>query len=187
MKRPLLIVSLLTALGLFVHWLSGLREDAKQESAEAARHVAEYFLRDFTTTTMDPQGRPEQRLAAELMQRYADDGSMELTEPRLTLYGETDNVAPWQIDAARGRISGDGKHVQLDGGVRMTRMEDNGMLELVTDDLLLMPKERYAETDAPLTVTYPQGRVDAVGLRAYMQDERLVLLAQVRGNYVPSH
>jgi lipopolysaccharide export system protein LptC len=186
MNRRLLVITLLFSLGLLAHWLSGQREEAAEERAAAARHVAEYFLRDFVTTTMDLQGRPEQRLAAAQMLRYADDGAMELTAPQLTLYEEDAAAAPWQIDAARGHISSDGREVQLDGGVRVTRGAGDDRLELTTAELLLKPRERYAETDAPLTLTQPQGRVDAVGLRAYMKEGRLVLLAQVRGNYVPS-
>lgn len=186
MNRRLLAITVLIAVALLAHWLSGLRDEAARERAAAARHVAEYFLRDFVATTMNLQGQPEQRMAAELMLRYADDDTMDLTEPRLTLYGETTDVAPWQIDAAHGHVSDDGRQVQLGGGVRVTREENGGVLELITDELLLRPKDRYAETDAPLTITHLQSRVDAVGMRAYMKEDRLVLLAQVRGNYVPS-
>lgn len=185
MNRRILLVTMLVALVVLLNnWLSGQREEATAEREAAARHVAEYFLRDFAATTMDAQGRPEQRLTAGQMVRYADDGVMELTEPRLTLYA--DGAAPWQIDAARGQLSGDGERLQLEGGVRVTRAEADGLLELTTNTLLLKPRDRYAESDAPLTLTHPQGRVDAVGLRAYMKEERLVLLAQVRGSYVPS-
>jgi len=185
MNRRILLATLLVALAVVLNnWLSGQREEAAREREAAVRHVADYFLRDFVATTMDRRGRPEQRLAAGEMVRYADDGSMELSEPRLTLFA--DDGAPWQIDAAHGHISGDGERMQLGGGVRVTRAEDGGLLELTTAELLLKPRERYAETDAALTLSHPRGRVDAVGLRAYMKEERLLLLAQVRGNYVPS-
>ncbi|GAB4289398.1 MAG: hypothetical protein Kow0096_02300 [Thiohalomonadaceae bacterium] len=186
MNRRLLAFLVLVALALLAHWLSGQREEAARERAAEARHVPEYFLRDFIATTMNLAGRPDQRLAAAFMLRYADDGSMDLTEPRMTLYDTADDTPPWQIDAARGLVSGDGREVQLSGGVRLTREEAGGLLVLTTDAMRLRPKERYAETDAPVTLTNPEGRVDAVGMRAYMKEERLVLLAQVRGNYVPS-
>ncbi len=184
MNRRILIVTVLVALVVLLNdWLSDQREEAAREQAAAVRHVPDYFLRGFVATTMDDRGRPEQRLAADEMLRYADDGSMELSQPRLTLYGDGDT--PWQIDAARGHLNRDGTRMQLSGGVRVTRDEPGERLELTTDDMLLLPKQRYAETDAPLTLTHPRGRVDAVGLRAYMKDERLVLLAQVRGDYAP--
>ncbi len=186
MNRRILIITVLVALVVILNnWLSDQREDTAQERAAEQRHIADYFLRDFITTTMDDRGLPEQRLAAEQMLRYADDHSMELMQPRLTLY--VTDEAPWQIDAAHGHVSGDGTQIQLGGGVRVTRNENGEQLELVTDDLLLQPRERYAETDAPLTLNHSQGRVDAVGLRAYMKDERLELLAQVRGNHAASH
>lgn len=186
MNRRLLALTVLVALALLAHWLFSQREEAERERTAEARHVPEYFLRDFTTTTMNLEGRPDQRLVAEFMLRYADDGVMDLTEPRMTLYDTANNAPPWQIDAAHGLVSGDGKEIQLSGGVRMTREDKSGLLVLTTQAMLLRPKERYAETDAPVTITNPEGRVNAIGMRAYMKEERVILLAQVRGNYVPS-
>lgn len=180
-RRIVLVVGLTAVAALIYNGLADRPVYVTEQQTEAERHVPAYFLHDFVATTMDDAGRPAQSLAAARMLRYADDGSMELTEPRLTLY--QDGEAPWQAAAAHGRLSADGERMQLGGGVRVSRAGDD-RLELVTDELLLHPKAHYAETDAPLTLTHALGRIDAVGLRAYMKDERLVLLDQVRGNYV---
>ena len=183
MNRRILIITVLVALAVLLNnWLSGQREESKREQEAATEHVPDYFMRDFTATTMNQAGKPDQRLQAQLMQHYGDDGSMVLTQPQLTLYAK--GQAPWLITAARGEVRNDGKEVLLSGGVRMNRSSNNEQMELVTDNMLIRPQQRYAQTDAPVTVTAPQGKLTAVGLRAYLADERLKLLARVRGDYV---
>lgn len=186
MNRRILIATLLVALAVLLNnWLSGKREESRREKEEAGLHVPDYFLRDFTATTMNSAGRPDQRLQAALMQHFGDDGSMELTQPRLTLYANDKGGEPWQISAARGQVRAGGREVVLSGDVRMHRSDNGQELELQTDNMLIRPQQRYAQTDAPVTVTAPQGRMTAVGLRAFLTDQRLELLSRVRGDYVP--
>lgn len=184
-NRNILIASVLVALAVILNnWLSGQRQQRTQQREAAAQHIPDYFLRGFTATTMDMQGQPDHQLSGELMLHYGDDGSMELTQPRLTLYAK--GKALWHLAAAQGVLNAGGSELTLSGGVRIHRVESAGPLELTTDNMLIRPKQRYAETDAALTLLHPQGKMEAVGLRAYMQEERLVLLSQVRGRYVPT-
>lgn len=184
-NRTILIASLLVAVAVILNnWLSGQREERARERGEAQQHVPDYFLRGFVATTMNQQGRPDHQLAGEMMVHYGDDGTMELTQPRLTLYANGD--AAWHVDAARGLLSEDGAQLELSGGVRISRADQGALLELTTNNMLIRPKERYAETEAPLTLTHPQGQMEAIGLRAYMREERLLLLSQVKGRYVPT-
>ncbi len=183
MNRRILIITVLVALVVLAdNWLSKRREQ-KLPAAVTAGHIPDYFLRDFTATTMNPQGQPEQRLTAQLMDHYSDDDSMELTAPQLTLFQPSG--APWHVVAARGRIIDGGREVRLSGGVRMSHVDQGATTTLTTAHLLIRPKQRYAETDAAVTVTTPQGQVDAVGMQADMAAQRLLLLSKVRGTYVP--
>jgi len=183
-NRRILIITVLVALVVLAsNWLSNRREQKQATAVTAAAHVPDYFLRDFTATTMNPQGKPEQRLTAQLMEHYGNDNSMDLTAPHLTLFQSSG--PPWLVVAARGRIIDGGKEVVLSGGVRMDHDAQGTTMTLTTDHLLLRPKQRYAETDAAVTVTTPQGRVDAVGMQADMATQRLQLLSKVRGTYAP--
>ena len=48
-------------------------------------------------------------------------------------------------------------------------------------DVLVRPDSRYAETAAPARAVTPGGELRAVGVRAYLDQERLELLSEVRG------
>jgi len=185
LNRTILIASVLVALAVILNnWLSGQREQQVQRREEASLHIPDYFLRGFAATTMDQQGLPDHQLAGELMLHYGDDGSMELTQPHLTLYAK--GKAVWHLEAAKGVLDAGGTVLTLSGGVHIHREDTTGRLELITDNMLIRPKDRYAETDAALSVHHAQGQLDAVGLRAYLNDERLLLMSQVRGRYVPT-
>ncbi|MFA5625911.1 MAG: LPS export ABC transporter periplasmic protein LptC [Thiohalomonadaceae bacterium] len=187
MSRRLLVALLLVIMAILAIWLIGQREQAGERQIAELRHVPEYYLRDATITQMNPGGQPEHRLLAELIVRHADDETTELVEPRMTLYSKHDNQAmPWQVDAAHGLISAEGEEIYLSGGVQINQPRDGGSLDLLTEHMLLRPEEKYAETDAPVTVTEPNGSLDAVGMRYWMAREYLELLAQVRGIYVQS-
>lgn len=183
MNRRILVITVLVALVVLANnWLSN-RQQRKRQAAVTAARVPDYFLRDFTATTMDTQGKPAQRLTAQLMDHYSDDNSMLLTAPQLTLYQR--HGTPWQLDAARGRITGNGREVLLSDGVHMAHGNGPDRLTLTTDHLRVRPRRHYAETDAPVTVATPQGKVQAVGLRADLASGQLQLLAKVRGDYAP--
>ncbi len=183
MNLRLLIITLLVALVVIGNnWLSVQREEASRGAETTAPHVPDYFLRNFAATTMGPGGTPDHRLEAAYMVHYGDDDTMELKEPRLTLNPR--DPAAWQIDAAQGQVSDNGARLELSGGVHMAYGE-NAELNVATENLHFRLDQHYAETQAPITVIDPDGKVTAVGLRAYLTQERLVLLAKVRGEYVP--
>lgn len=186
-QRGLLLAVLLALIALLAYRLLAQPEQKEPIDGSASQHIPDYFLHGATITQMNASGQPEQRLLADTLVHYADNGSMELSAPRLTLYSENAPAAPpWQLDAARALIAQDGKDVHLTGGVHISQQRPSGALELLTERMLLRPDEQYAETSAPLTLTEPGIRVDAVGMRYWMDKGRLELLAQVRGIHDPT-
>lgn len=181
MNRRIVFITLLVALLVILNnWLSGQREEAAQEVA-APRHVPDYFLNQFTATTMDQQGRPAQRLSADRMVRYADEEALELEAPRFLQAGV--NGVQWHITARHGRMEGEGERLLLEGGVDITRNGAAGGMEMHTTTLLLRPHARYAETADAVSIRHPHGTVTATGLRAWFDEERVQLMAEVRGQY----
>ncbi len=186
-RRTLLFV--LFALGalLLSNWLSRQAEDEQARSEQVRRHIPDYFLNDFTATTMGPTGQPEYRLSAERMEHYPDTDTSELTKPQMVFYrtGERN----WHARANRGRVGPGGEVVYLSGNVEIHQPGVVGEppRRLVTDHIEMYPQRDYAETDAPVTVTGPRTRIDGVGLRAYLEQERLVLLSEVSGTHEPTN
>jgi lipopolysaccharide export system protein LptC len=162
-----------------------LQQDEKTDSEqEVAEHTPDYFLRDFTITTMGPDGRPEQRLTAELMQHYPDDDTTDLTHPNILLY-DKDNP-PWEVRSETGWLSGDGELLVLQGMVTIDRAAgpNNRPLHLITRDLQVRPKENYAETDQKVTIRSLHDQQESDGMQAWFRKPiRLRFAPNVRGRY----
>jgi lipopolysaccharide export system protein LptC len=177
-RRTLLFTLAILLLAAASQWLS---RETKQEArqAEAASGAPDSFIADFSATELGVDGRPARRLEGAHLSHFADQRAV-ITEPHLTVYRPGE--APWEMTAAEGRSMGQQDLVRLTGGVRIYRSGAEPT-EVVTDNLDVQPKRRYAETAAPVTITNPQGRVDAVGMQAFLEEERMVLRSHVRGTY----
>ena len=180
-------VLVLAALAAFSVWLQQMAEQAAPVLASGERHDPDFYLKDFTLTTMDKSGAPRNRLASPYMVHYADDDVSEVTTPRMQVFKK--DAPPWHIDAGSGVILSEGKTVLLRGGVVISQNNpQNGQrTTLRTPDLTVTPDSESAETASPVNFSDSAGNVvDAVGMRANFKDERLELLSQVRGQYVPA-
>ena len=54
-----------------------------------------------------------------------------------------------------------------------------------TPALTLRPAENLAFTEEEVVIAYPHGRVDAIGMTAYVDKNRLQLLSKVRVRHDP--
>lgn len=176
-RRTLLLVSAMAVLAAASTWLS--REN-KQEAKQAVNNeVPDYFVGDFTATQMGPDGRPVRRLEAENLSHFPDTRIL-VTNPHLTLYQETGN--PWEVTSRTGALDDQGDLVQLSGDVHLFRQGPEPA-DVVTQTLRIQPPIHYAETDDPITFTSSQGRVNAVGMQAWLEEQRVLLRSRVKGIY----
>lgn len=149
------------------------------------RHRVDLRLSDFTAVYMGADGTPEYELRGVALDHFADDETTELTAPHLTFHRP--DAAPWDVYSGHGFINAAGDLVVLSQGVKMVQQQESGVLALTTERMRVQPEIDYAETESPVTLSSPQGVIDAVGMQAYLAEERLVLLSEVRGHYEPPH
>ena len=156
---------------------------SKLVTAPEKRHVPDFYLSDFDLTTMNAAGRPRYYLQAKGLQHYADDDTSQLQMPRLTVYRP---AAPaWLLSSDQALVATGGQSVLLQDDVKVQRLAANkrDTLELTTSVLRVVPAKQYAETDRAVTVVTDLGITRAIGMQADLQQRRLQLLAQVRGDY----
>ena len=143
----------------------------------------DYFMDNFTITSMSVEGRPDQELTAVKMVHYTDDDSTELTKPHFTVFKKSS--APWHIVADRGWLSADSKNILLKGGVVIDRPADKaaGTMRMTTSELRIRTEDEYAETDKPVLMITDATTTQAEGLRLYLKQGKMHLLGNVRGKY----
>ena len=178
---PILAIALLALLSW---WLLHIVELLPPATQSKMRHDPDYYMEDFVVTEMGENGKPHYQLKADYLAHYPDNDSTMLTQPHISVFQE--DVAPWNINAEKGQISSGGKTVFLLGEVTIERKRtlENSGIKLITQDLLVRPDDKYAETEKPVTVREDNiGLIKAVGMRLNMLTEQLELLADVRGYY----
>lgn len=176
---PLAATALLAALA----WWGLAERDPGKATAPATvdEPRATYYARDFEVLVTDEAGRPEYRVSAPRGAYFEERDLWRFTEPRWWVYRE--QGPPWRGRAERGRSWQNGERASLDGDVRLRRPDPEGDTLLRTEHLELEPARRYAETDRLVTITGPNYELRGVGGRAWLEEERMELLSQVRGRH----
>jgi len=178
-RAAILFFALLT-LALLSTWLADLLAPVTPV-VKPERHTPDFYLAGVTLKAMDEEGRLQHRMRAARIIHYGDDDSSELIQPYFYII---DSGRPrWEMHSETATASGDGKQVNLQGSVVITRLGQDGA-ELATRDLLLRPREDYVETAAQVTFKDGSSQLQAVGLRGSLGDGgTLELLANVRGKH----
>lgn len=121
------------------------------------------------------QGQPEQS--------GSGDYSI-LKAPNLTFFSV--DSTPWNITSDQGTIKAQGELIELQGNVRIWQAQPNGdTSELNTTFLVVKPSQQYAETDKAVKIDAPGNITLAQGMQAFLKEDRVVLLSQVRGTHEP--
>ena len=160
-------------------WLAGLGS----QDGEAKRfdgHVPDLTMEEFQVTTMGEDGRRLRRLSAAYMAHFADTETTELRRPHLVVYQQSEE--PWHVASERGWVSGDNDVLMLLGKVDIWRDSADGKREIhiETHDLRALPREEFAQTDLPVSISTPETLTHGTGMRAYLGESRVQLLSKVK-------
>lgn len=168
------------ALGAVTFWIWQQLDEDEPWSGPPRAHEPDYYIEDMVRNTLDASGALQSVLYAELVTHYPDDDSTELLRPRIEIYNN--NADPWYVVAESGWVSSGNEIVLLHGEVEIWREDDNGVreIEVITSELRVLPKEQYAETDNPATITSATTVTNTIGMRANFAHDRLELLNNVR-------
>ncbi|HCK81986.1 MAG TPA: LPS export ABC transporter periplasmic protein LptC [Candidatus Competibacteraceae bacterium] len=162
-------------------------ENAMRAAAPAESQAPVLTVERFRAVRMNLAGLREYVLEAPRLNQLPGQRGTQIERPVLDWYQPDGETREWRLRADQGWIAADQKTMRLEGAVVMTRAADSGKapVEVTTRDVLIRPADRYAETVAPARAVTPGGELRAVGVRAYLDRERLELLSEVRGYYAP--
>lgn len=145
----------------------------------------ELFIDDFTAIATDPSGRIERRLSAVRLERSAGDGSLFIEQPRARHY-PAPGAAQWSVESGQATIGPQAERVKMEHSVRVQRDPHPGSdgLRISTDVLWAGPGKDFVETDRAVQLESAGSRMNAVGMRAWLDSGRIALLSDVRGHHV---
>lgn len=164
-----------------LRWVeSELREPVPAESQEPV-----LIIERFRAVRLNAAGLRELVVEAPRLAQLPNNNGVRIEQPALDWYQSDGQTREWRLQADQGWVAADQQLVRLEGRVTMVRTADSGKppMTIITRDVLVRPSERYAETAAPTQAVTPSGEFWAVGVRAWLDQERLELLSEVRGAY----
>lgn len=164
-----------------LRWVeSELRQPAPVES-----HEPVLIIERFRAVHLNVAGLRESIIEAPRLAQLPNNLGTRIEQPVLDWYQPDGQTREWRLQAEQGWVAADQQSVRLEGEVKMVRTADSGKppMTITTRDVWVRPEEHYAETAAPTRAVTPHGEFRAVGVRAWLDQERLELLSEVRGVY----
>ncbi len=179
---PMAVLVVLSAASTL--WLAGLG-DQDGESKRFRGHAPDLTMEEFEVTTMGEDGSPLRRLSAAYMAHFTDTETKELRHPHLVVYQQ--QAEPWHVASERGWVSADNDVLMLLGKVDIWRNSPDGKREIhiESQDLRVLPREEYAETELPVSISTPESLTHGTGMRAYLAESRVQLLSKVKTTIEP--
>jgi len=178
----LLIILLAIASG----WIFESIENNPILKKEAVRHDPDYFLKNFTATTMNKKGKTAYKVKSAFLEHYPDDDSMKLQKPLFSFY--ENNVKVWTAQANEAFVLKGGKIIQLNGDVILNQIaianKQTTPVQLNAEQLTIEPDKKQAHTKSKIKLTKGSSRIQARGMRADMVKNRIEFLSQTRSHYV---
>lgn len=147
-----------------------LEQLVEQQVSEPDSYMTQLYLKRFT-----PNGHVQYEFQAHRASRQADTEITILNEPHMLFLDTPD---PWETDSNFGKLVGSGQTVELWDNVHIRRTNDS--LSIRTSAITLYPERDYAETDRAVTMDSDGTHTEGIGLEAYMNEQRMRLLSNVR-------
>lgn len=173
------VAALLAAIG---YWNIRPESFMERTAAPAGDDTIDFYVENARSVQFQADGKLHYRLSAEHLEHIQSSDITRLTRPDLRLHRGSDY--PWRVQSAQGVVSPDGTQVVLIDDVRVARTDAKGRpTVLTTTRLSVYPEREYAETSQPVRIEAANGVTTATGMQAYLNESRMLLKSNVRGQH----
>lgn len=180
--KHLLTISIISLIAL-AFWGLQSYEDKNIENItdEASPHFVDVFMRDFTLTAMDDNGKPSYTLQASSFEHYKDSTLSLLEKPVIHLLQANHR---WEISALNGEIDDDHRVIILHNDVIMKQQHTDFPIYIKTSHLKIDTEKQIARSDQTVNIFHQKIKLQSKGMQLNNTSGELELLASVKGNYV---
>ncbi|MBD8602321.1 LPS export ABC transporter periplasmic protein LptC [Pseudomonas sp. CFBP 8771] len=153
-----------------------------QPTAAIDESQIDYYAINAKARQYLPDGGVQYDMTADKVEHVKTSQVTLLTKPDMQLYRGT--VYPWHVTSDRGEVNPDGSEVELIDSVRIARTDQKSRATLITSSrMTVFPQKQYAQTDQDVRIDGAGGVSTAKGMKAYLNDSKINLLSNVRGQY----
>ncbi|WP_226645687.1 LPS export ABC transporter periplasmic protein LptC [Microbulbifer variabilis] len=180
---PLLLVVSLISVGL---WLSESPPNQLlgiSPTPEQYDKAAEMIIRNAKTRHFNEEGNLAYRVDADQITYYQFKlrDRADLAEPRMLFY--EDDQPKWRTESRQGVAYNRGERLVLSGDVVIDELPAPGGIKLETSSITILPAKEFAETDKVVTISSGPNRTTGKGMRAYLNEDRMEILSDVKSIY----
>lgn len=186
MLRKLRISLILTALAALLvalgYW--NIRPESFMDRPAVAPedNAIDFYVINAQAMQYQPDGKLQYEMTAAKLEHLKTSDVTLLTDPDLLLFRGT--TLPWHVRSERGEVSPRGEEVELIDAVRIERTDAKGRPTILTTSrLTVFPEKDYAQTQQAVAIEAANGVTTAQGMKAYLNDGRMHLLSNVRGQH----
>jgi lipopolysaccharide export system protein LptC len=173
-----LIAALVAALG---YWNIAPDGD-RQAQLAGTDNTIDFYVIGARTVQFQDDGKLHYRMTANKLEHVKSSDITLLSQPRLNLYRGSE--LPWKVTSQRAEVSPGGVEVELIDKVRIARTDAKGRPTIITSSrMTVIPDKEYAQTQQAVRIVAANGVTTAQGMKAYLNDGRMLLQSNVRGQH----
>ncbi len=172
------IFALLIALG---YW--NISPDSFDERpVSSTTNDIDFYVINPRSQQFEVDGKLSYEMQANKLEHDKRSDITRLDQPDMLLYRGQE--LPWHVQSLTGEVLPGGSQVELIDQVRVQRTDAKGRPTLLTTTRLsVFPDKEYAQTSQAVRIEAANGVTTAQGMKAYLNDGRLLLLSNVRGQH----
>jgi len=145
---------------------------------------AGYYVKEAELVGTGASGDVLYRIRTRELRQDPDNGAVALTAVAFQYVPSA--AVPWDLTADTGSMPPDSDILQLSGEVVAVTRKDSGEPAIIrTDYLEIDPQTFVAFTDRPVEIEMSGDRILATGMRVFLKEDRLQLIADVTGTFTP--
>lgn len=170
---------LLAAVG---YWNISPESFMDQPSAAVDESAIDFYAINARSVQYLPDGKLQYEMTADKVEHIKATDVTMLTTPDLQMYRGA--LFPWHVQSKTGEVSPGGEQVELIDSVRVARTDEKNRTTIITSSrMTVFPQKQYAQTEQAVRIDGAGGVTTAKGMKAYLNDSKINLLSNVRGQY----
>ena len=147
-------------------------------NATVRKQGPDMFADQVEVTIMNESGQLVYYITADHLTHSPDTDRFDLDRPFIEFKRAAGDS--WNITSERGQMTDNGDELWFLGKVNIHR-KGSKPLHIQTTDLLVKPDEELAETEYAVSISAPQYKINAIGLKADFRKDLLEFRSRVRG------
>ena len=182
--KIVIIISMTVSSWYFLHVMpaNNIAADTHLLSTMIDGMVTELSVQQFNS-----DGKLVNYLQTPIMQHIPNQNTNILQNPHIIV--QHDDKAPWEINAKQAISIHGGDQITFSHQVivHQKELKQSNPMTLLTEEIIYFPQKKLATTTKDVTMKQANNQVQATGMNAYLDENRVQLLSHARGHYAPEH